>query len=118
MADDQVNVQVTADTSQLEQQFAQAVQSVEANLDKLRQSLDSTNASIGNLGANGPKQIKPAKEATDEWGKAMTSLQNTFEKSISGMILGTTTWQKTVRQLAQMALKDLIDLSIKDVMQW
>jgi hypothetical protein len=107
-----------ADTSQLEDQFARAAQAMQASIDQLRQTIERTNEAFGKLADSSKHKMGEAAKATDTWGKAFASVQTAFEKSISGMILGTTTWQKTVQNLAQLAAKQMIDAAIKSSIDW
>ena len=118
MADNEINIRTTADTSDLEGKFLRACQAVQTSLDALRQSGQQATAGMGQLGSSADKNLKGATKSTNDWAKAFTSVQSAFEKSISGMILGTTTWQKTVQRLAQLAAQQMIDAAIKSSISW
>ena len=117
MADNEIKVTTSADVSGLEQ-VQKACRAVQAALDGLRQSGEQAGNSIGAGTQKAKTGAMGAQKATNDWGKAFASLQSAFEKSISGMILGTTTWQKTVQRLAQLAAQQMIDAAIKSSINW
>jgi hypothetical protein len=118
MADDQINVQVTADTSQFEAALQRACTAADANLKMLLQSAQTTNAGLGSVGPTAKDSMDKGAKATDEWTKSFTKLQNTFNSSIAGMILGTTTWQKAAQRITQQFLTDQINASLKWLESW
>jgi|SRR5215469_4822577 len=118
MGDNQIKISATADTSELEGKFLAVCQAVQKSLDALRQSGQQATAGMGQLGSTADQSLKGATKSTNDWSKAFTSVQSAFEKSISGLILGTTTWQKTVQKLAQMAAQQMIDAAIKSSISW
>ncbi|HVA15462.1 MAG TPA: hypothetical protein VNF99_19595 [Stellaceae bacterium] len=118
MADDQIQVQVTADTSSFAGSMQSACAAAQASFAGLKQSSAAANSSIGALGKTGKKTGQDGKNATAEWVKSFANLDGAFTASIAGMILGTETWQKAVRKLSQTALTDLVDLAQKELAIW
>src|SRR5690348_10029628 len=100
MADDQIEVQITADIAQLEA----AIQKIAAACEKLE--------------ATATKAADKGKQKTEDWTKAFEPLQHAFDQSISGMILGTTTWQKAVQRLGQMAVSEMVGVADKQLATW
>ena len=118
MADDQIQVQITADTSNFEQVMANAAGTAQASFEKIKQAADAANASIDKTGKTGTTAARTGKTATDDWAKSFANLQGTLNNSINGMILGTTTWQKAVQRLTQTALSDFLKATEKSVVTW
>lgn len=118
MADDQIAITVTADTSDLEAGMRRASDSIRSGFQGLGQAAQAASASCAALGASGTKNAHQGKTATEAWAKAFASLQNTFNASLTGMIIGTTTWQKAVQRVTQTALSDFINLGLKQVESW
>lgn len=118
MADDQIQVQITADTSNFEAAMQNASSAAQASFAGLQQSTVAANAGINALGPTAKKNLKSAQTATENWTKSFANLDSAFSSSISGMILGTETWQKAVRRLSQTALSDLINLAEKSLVSW
>lgn len=100
MADDQIVVQILADTSQLEVAMQQA------------------GAACQKLGATATSAADKSKKKTEDWTNAFKPLQHAFDQSISGMILGTTTWQKAVKRLGQMAVSEMVGVADKQLATW
>lgn len=111
MADDQISVGITADTSSLSDQFSGASQTIQGSLDELRTLIGDIAAQLAKLGGTAKDNLSGAKKSTDDWGKAIASVQHTFQQSVTGLILGTTTWQKTVQKVAQTAVSQLVNMA-------
>lgn len=118
MADDQIQVQITADTSQFEEAMTNAAAAAQASFDKIKQAADAASAATNNAGKSGKNAGKTGERANQDWTKSFSNLNSAFSSSITGMILGTTTWQKAVQRLSQMALTDVINLAQKQLAQW
>ena len=118
MADDQIQVQVTADTSSFADAMQGACSAAQASFAGLQQSSQAASASIGKVGQTGKKAAQAGKQATDDWTKSFANLDGAFSSSITGMVTGTETWQKAVRRLSQMALSDLVNLAQKQLADW
>jgi hypothetical protein len=52
------------------------------------------------------------------WQSLMEPIQRAFDKSITGMILGTTTLQKAVANIAQSIIAEFVNLGVKMVTNW
>ena len=52
------------------------------------------------------------------WQSLMQPIQRAFDTSITGMILGTTTLQKAVANIAQSILAEFVNLGVKMVTSW
>ena len=52
------------------------------------------------------------------WQSLMQPIQRAFDTSITGMILGTTTLQKAVANIAQSILAEFVNLGVKMVTNW
>jgi hypothetical protein len=118
MADDQIQVRITADTSNFEAAMQSAASTAQATFDKIKQAADAAGASVNNAGRQGQNAGQTGKKAVDDWAKSFANLQGTFNSSITGMILGTTTWQKAVQRLTQTALNDFLKATEKGVVNW
>ena len=118
MADDQIQVQITADTSNFEAAMQNAANAAQASLDKIKQAADGASNAADNAGSHGQNAGRTGARSTDDWAKSFANLQGTFNNSINGMILGTTTWQKAVQRLTQTALGDFLKATEKGVVTW
>ncbi|HWE72503.1 MAG TPA: hypothetical protein VG328_05030 [Stellaceae bacterium] len=118
MADDQIQVQITADTSQFEAAMANAAAAAQASFDKIKQAADGATSSINGAGQQNRTAGQAGERANQEWGKSFSNLQGTINSSITGMIMGTTTWQKAVQKLTQTALKDFLTATEKSAESW
>lgn len=118
MADDQIQVQITADTSNFEAAMQNASSAAQASFAGLQQSGQRASSSINAIGPNAKKNLKGAQTATEDWTKSFANLNSAFSSSISGMILGTETWQKAVKRLSQTALTDLVNLAQQQLTKW
>jgi hypothetical protein len=118
MADDQIQVTITADGSDFAAAMQNACSVAQASFSGLQQSSAAACAGIDACGKNAPTNLNKGKQATEDWAKSFANLQGAFNNSISGMILGTTTWQKAVQRLSQTALSDLLNATEKGVANW
>ncbi|HEV8015214.1 MAG TPA: hypothetical protein VGP48_06755 [Stellaceae bacterium] len=118
MADSQIEVQVTADTSSFADAMQGACSAAQASFAGLQQSSQAVNTGVGTLGPNAQKSLKGAKSTTDDWTKSFANLDHAFSASITGMVVGTETWQKAVKRLSQTALSDLVNLAQKELASW
>ncbi len=118
MADDQINVQVTADATGLETGMQQACQSVQASLVQLQQAVQDANNKIDTLGSKTATSTQQAKKSTDVWAKSFVPVEHAFTNSINGMILGTTTWQKAVQKVEQTVVSSLLNGAEQIAKQW
>ncbi len=118
MADDQIQVQITADTSQFEDAMQRAGTAASASFGSLSQAAQTANAACGALGPTAEKNIGGAKNATDDWAKAFAPVEKAFNSSITSMIMGTTTWQKAVQRATQTILSEEINASLKQLESW
>ena len=115
MADDQIQVQITADTSNFEAAMQNAANAAQASFEKIKQASDGAGSSIRNAGTQNKTAGKDGQKANQDWAKSFANLQGTFNSSITGMIMGTTTWQKAVQRLTQTALNDFLKATEKSV---
>jgi len=119
MADDQqIQVTITADASDLTETLQSAAGSAQVSFDAIGQAAQSINLQINQLAPNTQRNLKAAKSATDDWTKSFANLDGAFSSSITRMIMGTTTWQKAVQRLSQTALTDMINLAQKQLALW
>ena len=118
MADDQIQVQITADTSGFEAAMQNAANAAQASFDKIKQTADAAGEAVDKTGTKGKGAGQTGKKAVDDWAKSFSNLQGTLNSSITGMILGTTTWQKAVQRLTQTALSDFLKATEQSVVSW
>ena len=115
MADDQIQVQITADTSNFEAAMQNAASAAQASFDKIKQAAETAGDAVDKTGTKGKGAGQTGKKAVDDWAKSFANLQGTINSSITGMILGTTTWQKAVKRLTQTALSDFLKATEQSV---
>jgi hypothetical protein len=118
MADDQIQVQITADTSGFEQAMQNAANAAQGSFDKIKQAAEGAGNAVDNAGTKNRTASTTGQSANKDWTKSFSNLQGAINSSITGMILGTTTWQKAVQRLSQMALTDMINLAQQQLAQW
>lgn len=118
MADDQIQVQITADTSNFEAAMQNASSAAQASFAGLQQTSQAASGSINAIGPTAKKSLKGAQTATDDWTKSFANLDGAFSSSITDMILGTETWQKAVKRLTQTALTDVVNLAQQQLAKW
>ncbi|HEY3919456.1 MAG TPA: hypothetical protein VGL83_16830 [Stellaceae bacterium] len=118
MADDRIQVQITADAADFAAAMQSACSAAQASFAALKQSSAGASAGIDAAGKSGKTAGQQGKKATDDWANSFSNLGGAFNKSINGMILGTTTWQKSVQRLAQTALSDLLNFAEKGLVGW
>ena len=119
MADDQqIQVTITADASDFTAAMQGACSAAQASFAQLKQSSTAASAGVDAVGTSGKHAGQSGKTAVEDWTKSFANLQGAFNTSINGMILGTTTWQKAVQRLSQMALSDLLNAAEKGLVGW
>jgi hypothetical protein len=62
--------------------------------------------------------LQAAQTSQRTWQTLMQPIQRAFDTSITGMILGTTTLQKAVANIAQSILAEFVNLGVKMVTNW
>jgi hypothetical protein len=62
--------------------------------------------------------LQAAQTSQRTWQGLMQPIQRAFDTSITGMILGTTTLQKAVANIAQSILAEFVNLGVKMVTNW
>jgi hypothetical protein len=118
MADDQIQVQITADTSSFESAMQNAASAAQTSFEKIQQAAEAAGNAVDKAGTKGRGVGQTGKKAVDDWAKSFANLQGTLNNSISGMILGTTAWQKAVQRLTQTALSDFLKATEKSLVTW
>ena len=118
MADDQIQVQINADTSGFEAAMANAAGAAKASFEKMKQAADAAGASIDKTAKTNKNAARTGQKETDVWAKSFGNLQGTVNNALNGIILGTTTWQKAVQRITQTALGDFLKASEQQVAKW
>ena len=62
--------------------------------------------------------LQAAQNSQRAWGTLLQPIQRAFDTSITGIILGTTTLQKAVANIAQSILAEFVNLGVKMVTNW
>lgn len=118
MADEQIQVQITADVSDFAAAMQGACSAAQASFAQLKQSSAAASAGVDAVGTSGKHAGQSGKKAVDDWTKSFANLQGTFHNAVNGMILGTTTWQKAVQRLSRTALSDLLNSAEQGLVGW
>src|SRR6185312_13694936 len=118
MADDQIQVQITADTSNFEAAMQNAANAAQTSFDKIKAAAEAAGDTVDKAGKKGKSAGQTGKKGIDDWAKSFSNLQGTINSSINGMILGTMTWQKAVQRLTQTALSDFLKATEKGLVTW
>jgi hypothetical protein len=66
----------------------------------------------------GKLDLQAVQTSERTWQSLMQPIQRAFDTSITGMILGTTTLQKAVANIAQSILAEFVNLGVKIVTNW
>jgi hypothetical protein len=66
----------------------------------------------------GKLDLQAVQTSERTWQSLMQPIQRAFDTSITGMILGTTTLQKAVANIAQSILAEFVNLAVKIVTNW
>jgi SOS-response transcriptional repressor LexA len=66
----------------------------------------------------GKLDLQAVQTSQRTWQSLMQPIQRAFDTSITGMILGTTTLQKAVANIAQSILAEFVNLGVKMVTNW
>lgn len=97
MTDDQITVGVAADISDFTDGMAQASAAADATFGRIRASAQTAADSMDKSVAAGADQMtKQQQKLAASWLAMFRPINAAFDSSITGMILGTTTWQKAV----------------------
>ncbi|HEX3971530.1 MAG TPA: hypothetical protein VHX19_09405 [Stellaceae bacterium] len=118
MTDDQIQVQITADTSQFEAAMANAAAAAQTSFAQIKQAAELAGKSVSNAGQQNHQAGQTGQTANKDWAKSFSNLQGTINSSITGMIMGTTTWQKAVQKLTQTALNDFLKAAEQGAEKW
>lgn len=118
MADEQIVVNITANTAPFDASMQSVGASAAQTLSQLRQAAQATNSAVGALGSDSKKNIGDAKNATDAWAKAFEPVERAFNTAVTGMILGTTTWQKAVQRATLSVLSTEINAGLRQLEAW
>lgn len=119
MADDQqIQITITADASNLTDALQAAATAAQTSFAGIGQSVQAVNIQINELGSNTKKNSQTGQKALADWTRSFVNLDGAFSSAITGMVLGTETWQKAVRRLTQTALSDIVNLAQKQLAQW
>jgi hypothetical protein len=115
MADDQIQVQITADTSQFEAAMASAAAAAQTSFAQIKQAAEGAGNSVDNTAKKNKTAGQAGQKSNQDWAKSFSNLQGTINSSLTGMIMGTTTWQKAVQRLTQTALSDFLKATEQSV---
>lgn len=119
MTDDQITVGVAADISDFTDGMAQASAAADAAFGRIRASAQSASAGMDQSFAAGADQMtKQQQKLAASWLAMFRPINAAFDSSITGMILGTTTWQKAVARIGQSIVAEEIGNALKIAENW
>lgn len=114
MSDDQITVGVAADISDFSDGMAQAGAAADSTFGRIRASAQSASAGMDQSFAAGADQMtKQQQKLAASWLAMFRPINAAFDSSITGMILGTTTWQKAVARIGQSLVAEEIGNALK-----
>ncbi len=118
MADDQIEVQITADTSDLEDGLQRAGAAVAATFDGMSAATQQVDVNFDQLGGTVVNNGVLVQAAMQGWEKSLQPITAAIDKTINGMILGTETWRQAVARLGAGLVADEADNVVKMVANW
>lgn len=107
MADYEITATVSADTAEFED-----------GLQRASQAAQQAKLAIEGTGNGAAKASAVGKDAIAAWTRAFAPLQSAFTSSITGMIMGTTSWQQAVQRVTQNLLAEEVGFAVKRVALW
>ena len=119
MADDQITVGVAADIADFTDGMAQAGAAADATFGRIRASAQTTADGMDQSFAAGADQLtQQQRKIAASWLAMFRPINAAFDSSITGMILGTTTWQKAVARIGQSIVAEEIGNALKIAENW
>jgi len=120
MADDSsVTVGVAADISNFTDGMAQASAAADETFGRIRASAQSAAAGMDKSFAAGADQMtRQQQKLAASWLAMFRPINAAFDTSITGMILGTTTWQKAVARIGQSIVAEEVGNALKIAENW
>ena len=120
MADDNgVTVGVAADISNFTDGMAQARAAADETFGRIRASAQSAAGGMDKSFAAGADQLtKQQQKLAASWLAMFRPINAAFDTSITGMILGTTTWQKAVARIGQSIVAEEVGNALKIAENW
>ncbi|MDE2229900.1 MAG: hypothetical protein KGL11_12790 [Alphaproteobacteria bacterium] len=119
MTDDQVTVGVAADIADFSAGMAQAGAVADETFGRIRTSCqraaDGMNASFGR---GTDRLTRQQQKLAASWIAIFRPINAAFDRSIAGMILGTTTWRKAVARIGQSILAEEVGNALKLAENW
>jgi len=119
MADDQITVGVAADVADFTAGMAQAGEAADATFAAIRDSSARAASGMSSSFGSGADQLtKQQQKLAASWIAMFRPINAAFDRSITGMILGTTTWQKAVARIGQSILAEEVGNALKIAENW
>src|SRR5579872_506368 len=120
MADDSsVTVGVAADISNFTDGMAQARAAADATFGRIRASAQTAADGMDQSFAAGADQLtRQQQKLAASWLAMFRPINAAFDSSITGMILGTTTWQKAVARIGQSIVAEEVGNALKLAENW
>lgn len=120
MADDSsVTVGVAADISNFSDGMAQAGAIADETFGRIRASSQSAASGMDRSFAAGADQLtQQQRKIAASWLAMFRPINAAFDSSITGMILGTTTWQKAVARIGQSIVAEEVGNALKIAENW
>lgn len=120
MADDStVTVGVNADISNFTDGMAQASAAADATFGRIRASAQSAADGMDkSFGAGADQMTQQQQKLAASWLAMFRPINAAFDSSITGMILGTTTWQKAVARIGQSIVAEEVGSALKIAENW
>ena len=119
MADDTITVGVAADIADFTDGMAQASAAADATFGRIRVSSQSAADGMDQSFAAGADQLtKQQQKLAASWLAMFRPINAAFDSSITGMIMGTTTWQKAVARIGQSIVAEEVGNALKIAENW
>src|SRR5690348_3792548 len=119
MADNQITVGVAADIADFTDGMAQAGAAADATFGRIRASAQSASSGMDRSFAAGADRLtQQQRKIAAAWLAMFRPINAAFDSSITGMILGTTTWQKAVARIGQSIVAEEIGNALKIAENW
>ena len=119
MTDDTITVGVAADISDFTAGMAQAGAVADETFGRIRASSAQAAGGMDASFAAGADQLtKQQQKLAASWIAMFRPINAAFDSSITGMILGTTTWQKAVARIGQSIVAEEVGNALKIAENW
>ncbi|HZL59429.1 MAG TPA: hypothetical protein VFC38_06985 [Stellaceae bacterium] len=119
MDDTNLTIRIAADPSDLQAGLAEAAQAADQAFARIRAGGTQSATAIDDSWSNaGDGLTKTQQKVAASWMATFRPITQAFDRSVAGMILGTTTWQKAVQRIGQSIIAEELNAALKIATNW